>query len=74
MMIDEYHQLEKIYGNDPSKSFVRAKTWAQTYVCDMLEHLVQEKNVKMTPVTIEGNWREIDTVQDKHLADAKFKW
>jgi hypothetical protein len=45
--------------------------WAQSYVCDMLEYLIEQKGQKMTPVFIEGRWREIDTVQDKNLADAR---
>ena len=73
-MIDTYTDLEKEYTGTTDKAFVRAASWSQTYVCDMLEHLVEKKEVKMTPVIIEGRWREIDTVQDKNNADKSVDW
>jgi len=74
LLVDTYHELLKEYEGTTDKPFVRAKNWNQTYVCDMLEYLIEKKKAKMVPVIIEGRWREIDTVQDKENADKTVDW
>ncbi len=68
-LVKTYKELEAEYANQPNKPFVRAPRWNQSYFCDILEYMVQQKKAKLTPVYIEGRWREIDTVQDKERAD-----
>lgn len=68
-MVQTYKELEVEYLKEPNKPFVRAPRWSQSYFCDLLEYMVQQKKSKLTPVYIYGRWREIDTVQDKERAD-----
>jgi choline kinase len=48
-------------GVDPP--FGTARSLRTAYLTDMLNHLIAEGEA-MTPVTIDGHWREIDTVED----------
>jgi L-glutamine-phosphate cytidylyltransferase len=73
-MVAAYHEAREAHEPNPEKSFVRAKTWAQSYLCDLLEYMAREKGVEMRPVYIDGGWREIDTVQDKTRADETVDW
>jgi len=73
LLADTYHELQKDHESS-DKSFVRAPKWSQSYMCDMLQHLIDKKGAKMVPAMIYGNWREIDTVQDKNNADREVKW
>lgn len=39
------------------------------YLCDMIQHLVDEGNVKVVPVPVYGGWREVDTPVDLQRAN-----
>lgn len=58
-------------GDD--RPFQRAATWQNAFVTDLLQELI-DGGVRVTPVFIEGRWREIDTVQDLERAEATVDW
>eukprot|EP01116_Phalansterium_solitarium_P022686 TRINITY_DN7581_c0_g1_i1.p1 TRINITY_DN7581_c0_g1~~TRINITY_DN7581_c0_g1_i1.p1 ORF type:complete len:271 (+),score=65.49 TRINITY_DN7581_c0_g1_i1:75-887(+) len=74
LLVETYKELEKEYAGTTDKPFVRAPSWSQAYLCDLLEYMIEKKGAKMTPVPIKGLWREIDTLQDKAKADAEVTW
>jgi L-glutamine-phosphate cytidylyltransferase len=43
------------------------------YLTDLLQHLI-DSGFPVTPVVIEGGWREIDTVQDLERARRSVDW
>jgi len=68
-----YRRLAAAYAGREDQPFQRAPTWRQAYVTDLLQELI-DGGVKVTPVYIDGRWREIDTVQDLERAEAKVDW
>jgi choline kinase len=55
----------------PDDPFVRALTFRQAYLTDLLQHLI-DHGQPMMPVAIRGQWREIDTNQDLQRAVSFF--
>jgi choline kinase len=65
-----YRELAGAYAGREEMPFQRAPTWRTAYLTDLLQHLI-DGGLKMTPVYIDGEWREIDTVQDLERAEAQ---
>jgi len=51
----------------PERPFQRAASFRNAYLTDLWQHLI-DAGEPLTPVGIEGEWREIDTVQDLRRA------
>ena len=51
--------------------FHEASSIKTAYITDILQELI-DKNFKVNPIKIEGNWCEIDTLQDLEVARKKF--
>jgi len=64
---NEYFNLIK---NHEGK-FHEAKSIETAYITDILQELIN-KNFKVNPVIVDGNWCEIDTLQDLEVAKKKF--
>jgi choline kinase len=62
-------ELEARYAGREEEPFQRAGAWRNAYLTDLLQHQI-DAGERMTPVYIDGDWREIDTVQDLHRAEA----
>ena len=70
---DAYRRLAERYAGREDAPFQRAPTWRNAYLTDLLQELI-DAGVRMTPVYIDGRWREIDTVQDLERAEARVDW
>ena len=68
-----YRRLAAAYAGREEAPFQRAPTWRNAYLTDLLQELI-DVGVRMTPVYIDGRWREIDTVQDLERAEAQVDW
>jgi L-glutamine-phosphate cytidylyltransferase len=68
IFIKEYNKIEK---NKPCP-FHDAITFEKSYLTDMIQELILQK-ISVKPIIVEGNWCEIDTVQDLKNAKNKFK-
>jgi choline kinase len=64
-----WRDLRGRYAGRESEPFQRAKAFRNAYLTDMLEELVA-RGETLTPVYIDGEWREIDTLQDLERARA----
>lgn len=64
---EAWSALEQAYAQDPERPFQRAASFRNAYLTDLLQHLI-EAGRPVTPVPIDGQWREIDTVQDLQRA------
>jgi choline kinase len=62
-------ELGDRYRGREQQPFQRAPSFRQAYLTDLLQHLI-DGGVRMAPVEIRGQWREIDTVQDLERARA----
>lgn len=60
------------YDGRRDQPFVRAKTFRQAYLTDLLQHLI-DQGEPVSGVEIHGSWREIDTVQDLGRARALLR-
>lgn len=72
-MLDAWDQLNAKYAGKDDQPFQRAAKWKQAYLTDLLQHLI-DGGFPMTPVPIDGEWREIDTVQDLTRAEKTVNW
>jgi choline kinase len=72
-MLSAWRELSTRYAGREDEPFVRAPRWRVAYLTDLLQHLI-DSGVRMTPVIIDGRWREIDTVQDLLRADQAVDW
>jgi choline kinase len=68
-MREAWRELRESYRGRESEPFQRAPSFRAAYLTDMLQHLI-EAGRPVEPVAIEGQWREIDTVQDLERARA----
>ena len=66
---EAWRALEAEYAGREEEPFQRAPQFRVAYLTDLLQWLI-DRGVAMTPVVIEGRWREIDTVQDLERAEA----
>lgn len=64
---NEYSNLIKNHKGE----FHEASSIKTAYITDILQELI-DKNFKVNPIKIEGNWCEIDTLQDLEVARKKF--
>jgi choline kinase len=77
-MRDAWRELRAEYGGREDQPFQRAPSFRAAYLTDMLQHLI-DAGRPIHPVAIDGEWREIDTVQDLEraramLGSAKETW
>jgi phosphoenolpyruvate phosphomutase len=70
-MRDEYRRLERALGREAA--FGTATRFEAAYLTDLLNHLIA-LGEPMTPIYIDGGWREIDTTQDLERARAIVDW
>jgi L-glutamine-phosphate cytidylyltransferase len=63
-----WRELAARYAGREEEPFQRAPTWRVAYLTDLLQHMI-DGGERMTPVLIDGQWREIDTVQDLARAE-----
>jgi choline kinase len=68
-----YRALATRYAGREDEPFQRAPSWRSAYLTDLLQHLI-DGGLRVTPVFIDGQWREIDTVQDLERAEAQVDW
>lgn len=66
IFVREFNRVEK---NKPSP-FHDAKTFEKSYLTDMIQEVI-EQNILVEPIIVNGEWCEIDTLQD--LENAKKK-
>lgn len=63
-LIEHYHRARRAHEGRP---FGRGATFAQAYLIDLLQHML-EAGVEMHAVETQGGYFEIDTTQDYELA------
>lgn len=68
-MRDAWRELSAAYAGREAEPFQRAPSFRAAYLTDMLQHLI-DAGRPVHPVPIDGQWREIDTVQDLERARA----
>ena len=65
--VTEYNKVEK---NKPSP-FHDAKVFEKSYLTDMIQELIDQK-ISVESIIVEGDWCEIDTIQDLENARVKY--
>jgi choline kinase len=68
-MRQAWRDLVARYRGREQEPFQRAPSFRSAYLTDMLQHLI-DGGRRIEPVMIDGQWREIDTVQDLERARA----
>lgn len=66
---EAWRDLQAEYRGREDQPFQRAPSFRVAYLTDMLQHLIAAGK-PIHPVAIDGEWREIDTVQDLERARA----
>ncbi len=65
------------YAGREHEPFQRAATYRNAYLTDLWQELI-DAGVRLDPVLIDGQWREIDTGQDldraRHLVESSTEW
>ena len=69
---DAWRELQARYAGRAMEPFQRAPSFRAAYLTDMLQHLI-DGGRPIHPVAIDGQWREIDTVQDLERARAMLE-
>lgn len=64
----EYNKIEK---NKPH-SFHNALIFEKAYLTDMIQELIEQK-ILVEPIIVDGDWCEIDTLQDLENAKKKYR-
>jgi choline kinase len=77
-MREGWRRLGEEFRGRTDQPFQRADRFRNAYLTDLLQQLIVDGK-RLMPVTIEGQWREIDTVQDLQRAEellrcAKEQW
>jgi L-glutamine-phosphate cytidylyltransferase len=72
-LLDAWRRLSRQYAGRDDAPFQRAPRWQTAYLTDLLQYLI-DAGFPLTPVVIEGRWREIDTVQDLERAEHAVDW
>lgn len=62
IMLKKYNDLQKSHH----KKFHTASSLDQAYLTDMLQELI-DSGINVQPIFIQGNWYEIDTLQDLEI-------
>jgi choline kinase len=70
--VEAWRALSRRYAGREEEPFQR-NSWRNAYLTDLLQHLI-DGGERMTPVYIDGEWREIDTVQDLERAEASIDY
>jgi choline kinase len=73
VLVDAWRALARAYAGREDQPFVRAPTWRVAYLTDLLQYVI-DSGTPVAPVYIDGQWREIDTVQDLERAEAEITW
>jgi L-glutamine-phosphate cytidylyltransferase len=68
IFVKEYNKIEK---NKPSP-FHDATIFEKSYLTDMIQELIIQK-ISVKPIIVDGDWCEIDTLQDLENARRKYK-
>ncbi len=67
---------KELEGRD-SSPFQRAATYRNAYLTDLWQHLI-DAGIRLDPILIDGQWREIDTGQDldraRMLVESTMAW
>ncbi|MFH0903478.1 MAG: phosphocholine cytidylyltransferase family protein [Pseudomonadota bacterium] len=72
-LTESWRSLDKELSARPATPFVRATSWENAFLTDLLQHLI-DHGAAVSPVPIHGCWREIDTVEDLTLAERMLAW
>ena len=59
--------LRATYAGREQEPFQRAASYRNAYLTDLWQHLI-DAGVRIDPILIDGQWREIDTGQDLERA------
>ena len=65
--VEVFNQLEK----DKPSPFHDAVIFEKAYLTDMIQELINQK-ISIQPIIVEGEWYEIDTLQD--LKNVRMKY
>ena len=60
-------QLTQRFAGREHEPFMRAAHYRNAYLTDLLQHLI-DTGIRIDPILIDGQWREIDTGQDLERA------
>lgn len=71
-MRETWRELVAEYSGRGDEPFQRAPRFRVAYLTDMLQHMI-DAGRPIAPVAIDGQWREIDTVQDLERARAVLR-
>src|SRR5690606_37975269 len=71
-MREAWREIAQRYRGREHEPFQRAPSFRAAYLTDLLQHLI-DAGVRIDPVAIDGQWREIDTVQDLERARAMLE-
>jgi choline kinase len=70
-------KLAERYANRETEPFQRAATYRNAYLTDLWQHLI-DTGMRIDPILIDGQWREIDTGQDldraRLLVESAKEW
>lgn len=72
LLRDTWDSLCRDYRGREERPFMRAPSFRQAYLTDLLQHLI-DAGEPVEAVPIRGQWREIDTVQDLGRARALLR-
>ena len=67
IFLREFNKIEK----EKTNPFQYAKTFEKSYLTDMIQELI-DQNIPVEPIIINGDWYEIDTIQDLENARKKY--
>jgi choline kinase len=68
----ELDRLLHRFANNDRAAFQRAAQFRNAYLTDLLQELIGS-GVRVDPILVDGQWREIDTTQDLERADALLR-
>ncbi len=70
-------QLQQQFAGRDTTPFQRAATFRNAYLTDLWQHLI-DGGMRVDPILIDGQWREIDTGQDldraRLLVESRQEW
>jgi len=70
-------RLQEQFAGRDTTPFQRAATYRNAYLTDLWQHLI-DGGMRIDPILIEGQWREIDTGQDldraRELVESEQAW
>ena len=70
-------QLQQKFADNDQQPFQRAATYRNAYLTDLWQYLI-DGGMRLDPILIDGQWREIDTGQDldraRLLVESSSEW